>query len=82
MQLWLTNKLEVQTSYFVVPKLDIYTLPNENCLANIHFVQLIVIEEKIVNQFHTYGLFLYLLKTLENQRFSDVFRDYRKKPVG
>ena len=28
------------------------------------------------------GLFLYTLKTSENQRFSDVFRDYRKRPVA
>ena len=29
---------------------------------------------------YTFGLFLYPLKTLEN-RFSDVFRGYRKWPV-
>ena len=28
------------------------------------------------------GLFLYSLKTSENQRFSDVFRWYRKRPVA
>ena len=30
--------------------------------------------------FHATGLFLYPLKTLENQMLSDVFRVYRKKP--
>ena len=34
------------------------------------------------NQFHTACLFVYPLKTLENQRFSDVFRGYRKRPVA
>ena len=28
------------------------------------------------------ALFLYPLKTPENQRFSDVFRGYRKRPVA
>ena len=30
---------------------------------------------------HT-GLFLYSQKTTENQRFSDIFRGYRKRPVA
>ena len=34
------------------------------------------------NQFHTACLFVNPLKTLENQRFSDVFRGYRKRPVA
>ena len=34
------------------------------------------------NPFYTTGIFLYPLKTLENERFSDVFRGYRKKPVA
>ena len=29
------------------------------------------------NPFHAIGLILYPLKTSENQRFSDVFREYR-----
>ena len=33
------------------------------------------------NPFCTTGIFLYLLKTLENCRFSDIFRGYRKRPV-
>ena len=32
--------------------------------------------------FHATGLFLYPLKTLENQRFYDVFREYRKRSVA
>ena len=33
------------------------------------------------NPFNFTGFFLYLLKALENQRFSDVLRGYRKRPV-
>ena len=36
----------------------------------------------LLNPFHANGLILYLLKTSENQRFSDVFRGYRKRPVA
>ena len=35
-----------------------------------------------VNPFHANGLFRYSLKTSENQRFSDVFREYRKRPMA
>ena len=35
-----------------------------------------------LNPFHPIGLFLYHLKTSENQRFSEVFRGYRKRPMG
>ena len=35
-----------------------------------------------VNPFHATGLFLYTLKTSENQMFTDVFRGYRKRPVA
>ena len=34
-----------------------------------------------VNLFHVTGLILYPLKTSENQRFSDVIRGYRRRPV-
>ena len=34
-----------------------------------------------INPFHGTGLFLYLLKTSENQRFSDVSWGKRKRPV-
>ena len=30
-----------------------------------------------INPFHTIGLYLYPLKTPENQKFSEVFRGYR-----
>ena len=33
---------------------------------------------KVFNPSHATGLFLYPLKTSEKQRFSDVFRGYRK----
>ena len=36
----------------------------------------------LFNSFHATGLFLYPLKTSENQRFSDVFRGYRKRPMA
>ena len=35
-----------------------------------------------INPFQATGLFLYPLKTSENQRFSDVFRGHRKRPVA
>ena len=35
----------------------------------------------LINPYYATGLFLYSLKTSENQRFSDVFRRYRKRPV-
>ena len=34
----------------------------------------------LINPFHVSGLFLYPLKTSENLWFSDVFKDYRKRP--
>ena len=34
------------------------------------------------NPFHANGLFPYPLKKSENQRFSDVFRGYRKRPMA
>ena len=37
--------------------------------------------DRLVNPFHTTGLFLYPLKTSENQRFFDVFRGCREKPM-
>ena len=35
-----------------------------------------------INPFHATGLFRYPLKTSEKQRFSDVFRGYRKRPAA
>ena len=35
-----------------------------------------------INPCHATGYILYLLKTSENQMFSDVFRGYRKRPVA
>ena len=37
---------------------------------------------KYINPFHVTVPFLYLLKTLKNLWFSDVFRCYRKGPVA
>ena len=36
-------------------------------------------EERFINPFQTTDLFLHLLKTWEKQRFSDVFRGYKKR---
>ena len=38
-------------------------------------------KEKEVNPFNATDLFLYPLKTLENQRLSHFSRGYRKRPV-
>ena len=43
------------------------------------------LEEEIThlfNPFHATNLFWYLLKTSENQRFSDVFRGHQKRSVA
>ena len=45
---------------------------------DILFMLLAMIE---VNPFHATDLFWYLLKTSENQRFSDIFRRYQKRSV-
>ena len=36
----------------------------------------------IIIPFHVISLFLFLLKTWENQKFSDVSRGYKKRPVA
>ena len=36
----------------------------------------------LFNPFHASGLFLYFLKTSENQRISDVARGFRKRPMA
>ena len=36
----------------------------------------------LINPFHATGLFLFPLKTSENQRFSNILRGYRKRPVS
>ena len=35
-----------------------------------------------VNPSHTIGMFLYPLKTSQNRWFSNVFRRYKKRPIG
>ena len=39
------------------------------------------LKKDLFKSFYASGLFLYPLKTSDNQRFSDFFREYRKKPV-
>ena len=38
--------------------------------------------DNFISPLHATGLFLYPLKASENQRFSDVFKGYRKRPVA
>ena len=38
-------------------------------------------EQNIINRTHFMPLVSYPLKTSDNQRFSDVYWDYRKRPV-
>ena len=37
------------------------------------------LNSKVINQFHSTGLFLYPLKTSQNQVFSDIFKGYRRR---
>ena len=37
---------------------------------------------KVIDVFHATDLFLYFLRTSENKRFSDIFREFRKRPVA
>ena len=49
------------------------------------FIQAITTKQSqalVINPFQATGLFWYPLKTSENQRFSDVFRGFRKRPVA
>ena len=61
-------------SYFLTLNLIDYSEPTE--------ISKIGLFAKIVNPFHATGLFRYPLKTSEKQRFSDVFRGYRKRPAA
>ena len=54
------------------------TIRQDNAISNIKCYFVFAL---FLNLFYATGLFLYPLKTSENQRFSDVFRGYRKKPV-
>ena len=38
--------------------------------------------DQLFNPFPVTSLFLYPLETSKNQKFSDVFRGYRKRPVA
>ena len=62
-----------------------YKLIHQFFKPNQWFNQLIDQLMKLIrplNPFYATGLFLYPLKTLENRRFSYVFRGYRKIPVA
>ena len=41
-----------------------------------------IYDAKYINPFHAAGLFEYPQKTSQNFWFPDVFREYRKRPVG
>ena len=49
---------------------------------NLNMSLIIKILENRINPFHANDLFWYPLKTLENQRFSDIFRRYQKGSVA
>ena len=51
------------------------------CLGKTKFV-LYFTFNTFTNAYHATGLLLYLLKTSGNQRFFDVFRGYKKRPVA
>ena len=50
------------------------------------FIEKLILKKVFVNKKLSWippaSLFLYPLKTLENQRFSDVFRGFIKRPVA
>ena len=53
-------------------------------LLVLHFYFVMVkppVQKAFINLFHASGLFLYLLKTSECQRFSTGFRGFRKRPM-
>ena len=59
-------------------------LLNKCLIENFIFsaVYSLIIIQPLLNPFHATGLFLYHLKTSENQRFSDIFWEYRKRPMA
>ena len=62
------------TSFFLSLKIS--------CKGSVNITEDEKVIEEDINPFHAAGLFLHPSKTSENQRFSDVFRGYRKKPVA
>ena len=72
-QSWSSKIVKAQTEFF---KIRQPTLSVDKT-----FMQQLVPHEGL-NPFHATALFLYPLKTMENQRFSDVFREHRKKPAA
>ena len=50
--------------------------------VNTWYVSSSIIWIKLVKPFHATGLLLYPPKTPENQKFSDIFKGYRKRPVA
>ena len=62
--------LEQYDNLLICKKTELY---NQNQIVSIKI-------KNFINPFNATGLFLYPLRTSENQRFS-VFRGYRKRPV-
>ena len=58
-----------------------YRTPPLSVFVALHSL-LTKVKSQFVNLCHTTGLFLHPPKTSENQRFSDVSRRYRKKPMS
>ena len=53
-----------------------------SCDINVNGSGVFLISIFSVKPFHATGFFLYLLKAAENQKFSDVFRGYIKRPLA
>ena len=58
-----------------------YTYPVTSCRSKAMWSSTSLLGN-LINLFHVSCLFICTLKTSENHRFSDVFRGYRKEPVG
>ena len=73
------SKLKIKTPYFT-PFFNVSVIGFEQ--GNISWVVVqLYCQSSLLHLFCATGLFLYKLKTSENQRFS-VFREYRKKTSG
>ena len=51
-------------------------------LRHVFRSQVLMNNLELLNPFHVIAFFLYTLKTSENLWFSDVFREYRERPVS
>ena len=68
---WLTSTFQSACNYFFIKSIIMQ--------ISLGFRKAV---RKVVNPFHVTGPLPYALKTSENQRFSDVFRAYRRGPAA